>query len=104
MRINLPGRASSPEHCAECGGPRDLPGRFCSECLDVPLLKRIGWRYENGEGWVTLFGSRSGRWEVSREFNPLRWGLGVEVDISYERQDASMQIGPWCFVIVRERS
>ncbi len=95
----LPSRASAPDHCAECDGPRDLDGPLCTECVDVPLIQRLEWRYQNGEGISSLHDGD--RWSVSREFHPLRWALAVHVNI--DGPVIGVAVGPWSFWIARDQ-
>jgi hypothetical protein len=93
MSINLlPSRASAPDHCAECDGPRDQSGPLCAECSAASFLQRIDWRYQNGEGVVPLFDND--RWRIVREFHPLHWGLGVEFEFDHVSAAIAVRLGP----------
>jgi len=93
VRLLLPSRASEPEHCRECDGPRDTDGPLCAECDEAPLLQRIEWRYQNGEGITALFDND--RWRLMREFHPLAWGLGVDIEFSHASASICVTAGPW---------
>jgi len=93
MRVLLPSRASAPDHCQECDGPRDLDGPLCEECSEAPLLQRIEWRYQNGEGIVTLFDND--RWSITREFHPLRWAVELSLEFSHVSVSLAVTVGPW---------
>jgi hypothetical protein len=93
MRIGLPSRASAPDHCTECDGPRDQGGPLCAECSAASLLQRIEWRYENGEGVAPLFDND--RWRIVREFHPLHWRLGLEFQFDHLSAGVAAAVGPW---------
>lgn len=93
----LPSRASAPGHCAECDGPRDAYGPYCTGCATIPLLTRIDERYQFGEG-VTVMGMLADRWEYGREFHPLLWGIGLQVEID---GGAQLTAGPWSLYLRR---
>lgn len=94
MKIPLPSRATAPDHCVECDGPReDHDDPRCLDCTDATLLQRIEWRYQNGEGVVDLFDSE--HWTVAREFHPLHWGFGIAVEFGHDDFGAHVVLGPW---------
>lgn len=94
MKLSLlPSRASAPDHCVECDGPRDLIGPLCSECVDATVLQRLEWRYQNGEGITPMVDTD--HWTVDREFHPLHWGLGVTVSFSNDDASVAIVLGPW---------
>lgn len=95
MKISLPSRAGAPEHCAECDGPRDTDDVLCTECAAAPLLQRIEWRYQNGEGVADWFDND--RWRIGRQFHPLHWRLGVDVEFDHVSASFSVGLGPWTF-------
>lgn len=94
----LPSRATSPDHCAECDGPRDHPPLpLCSECASATWLQRVEWRYQNGEGVVDLHDSD--HWTIAYEFHPLHWEIGVSVCFGYGGGGASVCFGPWTLAV-----
>jgi hypothetical protein len=93
----LPSRASTPDHCTECDGPRDDAGPLCSECVEMPLLQRIDERYQNGEGISALFDND--RWRIAREFHPLHWEVSVGVHFDHVSASVWVALGPWHFSV-----